>query len=82
MVICTLYLQEGYHHSPEASSLPKLCSEAIIGAIYEVVYHAIDEGHGERVGELLPGLAYLAIAPFTGAKEAAELVKGFQRAVP
>ncbi len=80
MVICTLYLQEGYHYSAQAALLPQLCSEAIVGAIYEIVYHEIDEGRGARVGELLPELAYIAIAPFTGVREAAELIDGYMRA--
>jgi AcrR family transcriptional regulator len=79
MVICTLYLQEGYHYSERAALLPQLCSEAIVGAIYEIVYHEIEEGRGVRVGELLPELAYIAIAPFTGVREAAELIEGFRR---
>jgi AcrR family transcriptional regulator len=79
MVICTLYLQEGYHYSERAALLPQLCSEAIVGAIYEIVYHELDEGRGVRVGELLPELAYIAIAPFTGVQEAAELIEGFMR---
>jgi AcrR family transcriptional regulator len=80
MVICTLYLQEGYHYRPQADDLPQLSSEAIIGAIYEIVYHEIDDGRGARVGELLPQLAYIAIAPFTGVEEAAELIDGYMRA--
>jgi AcrR family transcriptional regulator len=80
MVICTLYLQEGYHYSARAAELPQLSSEAIIGAIYEIVYHEIDEGRGARVSELLPQLAYIAIAPFTGVQQAAELIEGYMRA--
>ncbi len=80
MVICTLYLQEGYHYRAEAAHLPQLCSEAIVGALYEILYHEIDEGRGARVGELLPELAYIAIAPFTGARQAAELIGGYMRA--
>lgn len=80
MVICTLYLQEGYHYRAEAARLPQLCSEAIVGALYEIIYHEIDEGRGARVGELLPELAYIAIAPFTGARQAAELINGYARA--
>jgi AcrR family transcriptional regulator len=82
MVICTLYLQEGYHYREQAADLPQLCSEAIVGALYEIVYHEIDEGRGVRVGELLPELAYIAIAPFTGVQEAAELIDGYMRASP
>jgi AcrR family transcriptional regulator len=80
MVICTLYLQEGYHYRAEATHLPQLCSEAIVGAIYETLYHEIDEGRGARVGQLLPQLAYSAIAPFTGVQQAAELIDGYMRA--
>jgi AcrR family transcriptional regulator len=79
MVICTLYLQEGYHYRAEAADLPQLCSEAIVGALYEIVYREIEEGRGVRVGELLPELAYIAIAPFTGVQQAVELIDGYMR---
>lgn len=82
MVICTLYLQEGYHYRAQAAQLPQLCSEAIVGALYEILYHEIDAGRGARVGELLPELAYIAIAPFTGAQQAAELIEGYASAAP
>jgi AcrR family transcriptional regulator len=74
MVICTLYLQEGYHYRRDAAALPQLCSEAIVGAIYEIVYREVDEGRGAQLGEMLPLLAYIAIAPFAGAQRAAELI--------
>jgi AcrR family transcriptional regulator len=80
MVICTLYLQEGYHYRPQAAALPQLSSEAIIGAIHELVYQEIEEGRGAQLGDLLPQLAYIAIAPFTGAQQAAELIDGYVRA--
>jgi AcrR family transcriptional regulator len=80
MVICTLYLQEGYHYRPQAASLPQLSSEAIIGALYEIVYQEIEEGRGARLGGVLPQLAYIAIAPFTGAQQAIELIDGYMRA--
>jgi len=78
--ICTLYLHEAYSLSDEAGALPQLCSEAILGAIYELLYQMIDDGHGARVSEALPELAYIAIAPFTGVRQAAELIEGYMRA--
>lgn len=80
MSISTLYLQEGYHYRPEAASLPLLCSEAIVGAIYEIVYHEVDEDRSDRLAELLPILAYIAIAPFTGVAQAQELIDGYMKA--
>jgi AcrR family transcriptional regulator len=82
MVICTLYLQEGYTYRPECAHLPRLYSEAIVGALYEISYQEIEQGRGARIGELLPQLAYIALAPFAGARQAAGLVEGFVRAAP
>src|SRR6202007_1413855 len=33
----TMFLHEGYHYRAQAASLPPLCSQAITGAIFEIV---------------------------------------------
>jgi AcrR family transcriptional regulator len=71
----TIFLQEGYRYRPEAASLPRLCSQAIAGAIFEIVQRLAATGQWAEMPRHLPELAYIAIAPFTGPQEAVGLVE-------
>lgn len=72
----TLFLQEGYRQRPQAESLPRICSEAIAGAILELMRRQALQGEIERAPELLPQIAYLALAPFIGLDSAMRRVEG------
>jgi AcrR family transcriptional regulator len=71
----TIFLEEGYHYRPQAENLPRLCSQAIAGAIFEIVRRHIARDGGATLAARLPQLTYIAIAPFTGAIEAIDLVE-------
>jgi len=71
----TLFLEDGYRQRPAAEGLPRLCSEAICGAILGLMRWEVVEGRTERMLELLPQAAYLALAPFIGTAAAVRLVK-------
>jgi AcrR family transcriptional regulator len=71
----TVFLEEGYSYRPEAGDLPRLCSEAIAGAIFEVLQRRVASGDYAALRASLPQLTYIAIAPFTGAEEAIRLVE-------
>ena len=72
----TLFLEEGYRYRPEANGLPRLFSQAISGAIFELIQHDVATGHATEVRRRLPQLSYVAIAPFAGPLQARELVGG------
>ncbi len=72
-----VFLEEGYQHRPEAQDLPRLCSDAIAGAVDEIIRREIAAGNTSGLPRRLPLIAYTAIAPFTGAEEAARLVEEF-----
>jgi hypothetical protein len=55
--------------------LPRLCSQAVTGAIFEIIQHDVADGEHARPSARLPQLTYIAIAPFTGAEEAIGLVE-------
>jgi hypothetical protein len=40
----TIFLEEGYRYRAQAASLPRLCSEAVTGAIFEIVQRDIADG--------------------------------------
>jgi len=70
----SLFLEEGYHRSPRAEQLPRLCSDAIAGAIHELLYHAVQNDRASELRELLPQAVYVALAPFFGPVKAREIV--------
>ena len=72
----TIFLEEGYRQNARAEALPRLCSDAIAGAILELVYDHATNGRISQVGELTAECAYVALAPFLGAGEAAGFVAG------
>lgn len=73
----TLFVEEGYAYRPEAGDLPRTCSEAIGATMFEIAYRELRERRDvERLRELLPRLAYICLAPFTGPEAAIEFVEG------
>jgi AcrR family transcriptional regulator len=75
----SLFLEDGYRQRPAAERLPRLCSEAIGGAILGLMRWQVLEGRAERMLELLPQAAYLALAPFIGPTAAVKLVEAKTR---
>ena len=76
----TIFLQEGFHYRPEAQRLPRLCSLAITGAIFEVIYGHLARGDAADLPRHLPQLTYISIAPFTGPARAVELLEHMSEA--
>ncbi len=70
-----VFLEEGYKYRPEAEVLPHVCSDAIAGAIFEIMRREIAANNAIGVPRRLPQLAYTAIAPFAGPTDAARLVQ-------
>lgn len=70
----SLFLEEGYHRSARAERLPRLCSDAIAGAIHELLYDAAQNDRVAELRELLPEAVYVALAPFLGPRKARETV--------
>ena len=71
-----IFLEEGYVYSTRGPSRSHLFSEAVTGAIFEVIRSHTAKGEASRLVALVPQLTYLGLAPFTGAAEAIELVEG------
>ena len=71
----TIFLGEGYNLRPQAKALPQLSSQAIAGAIFEIIQRHTARGDTAGLARHLPQLTYIAIAPFTGAREAVGLIE-------
>jgi AcrR family transcriptional regulator len=71
----TIFLEEGYVYRPRARELPHLCSEAIAGAVFEVIRGHVARRETTALARRLPQLVYIVITPFTGSEEAIRLVR-------
>jgi AcrR family transcriptional regulator len=71
----TIFLEEGYSQRPAARDLPRLFSEAITGAIFEIIQRHIARGEAAELLRRLPLITYIAVAPFTGPEAAIRLVE-------
>ncbi|HEX4838576.1 MAG TPA: TetR/AcrR family transcriptional regulator [Solirubrobacteraceae bacterium] len=69
-----VFLEDGYRYRPQAAALPRLFAEAIAGSILELAAFYIRHGRTAETPGLLPLLTYVILAPFTGVREANELV--------
>jgi AcrR family transcriptional regulator len=70
----SLFLEEGYHRGPRAEQLPRICSDAIAGAVHELLCHAAQNDRVPELRELLPQAVYVALGPFLGPIEARGIV--------
>jgi AcrR family transcriptional regulator len=72
----TIFYEEGYGYRPEARELPRLTTQAIAGASFELIQRHAARGEMELTPALLPRLTYVCIAPFMGAPAAIEFLRG------
>jgi AcrR family transcriptional regulator len=70
------FLEEGYRWRSEAESLPRLCSEAIAGAVFGLMRRQVVRQRTAEMLEVLPACAYVSLAPFIGSSQAQALVEG------
>lgn len=66
----TIFLEEGFSYRREARELPRLSSQAIGGAVLEVISQHVAREETAELRRHLPQLTYIALAPFMGAAEA------------
>jgi AcrR family transcriptional regulator len=72
-----IFLEEGYRYRPQAAELPRVFAEAIAGSVLELAAFYVRHDRAQETPGLLPLLTYVILAPFTGVKEANELIDGF-----
>jgi AcrR family transcriptional regulator len=75
MRAATIFLEEGYGYRPQAHALPRLSSQAITGAVFEIIYRHVARGEAAVLPRHLPELTYIALTPFAGREEAIRLVE-------
>lgn len=75
----TVFFEEGYGYRSRARELPRLCSQAITGAIFEVIQRHVAHGDADGLQRRLPQITYIAIAPFIGPEQAIGTVERLSR---
>jgi len=75
----TVFYEEGYGYGPQAGALPRLTTQAIAGAIFEIIQRPALRGELQSLPSLLPRLTYVCIAPFMGAPAAIEFLRAQMR---
>jgi AcrR family transcriptional regulator len=80
--VFTIYLEEGYRCTPKAEALPRLCSQAIGGSIFEIVQRHVARGDFAGLLRRLPQLTYISIAPFVGPQTAVAEIARLAAAPP
>ena len=76
----TLFLEDGYRQPSAPQLLPRICSEAIAGAILELIRRQELAGRATRMLEIVPFAAFVALAPFIGAEASLDLVRARSQA--
>jgi AcrR family transcriptional regulator len=71
-----VFLHEGHAHARQSGALWALRSEAIVASISRTIEDALLDGEASSLSSRVPGLAFVAIAPFVGPQRAAELLDG------
>ncbi|HEV7527444.1 MAG TPA: TetR/AcrR family transcriptional regulator [Solirubrobacteraceae bacterium] len=66
----TIFLQEGNAYRPNAAPPSRVVLEAIIKSIFEIVYARARTSARPSLSDAVPGMTFLSLAPFIGAREA------------
>ncbi len=66
------YLAPGFKHSGAERVEDELAAEAVTGGIWQVLHDYIERGSAAALPGAAPQLAYFALAPFLGARDAAD----------
>ena len=69
------YVERGRAESAHGERLPNSLAAAIVGGGAVVIRDEILDGRTERLGELLPDLLYLTLAPYLGQAEAMRAIQ-------
>jgi AcrR family transcriptional regulator len=70
----TIFLEEGFTYREENRTLPRLCTQAISGAVLEILSRKVARGQSAELPRYLPQLTYISLVPFTGHEQAIDAV--------
>jgi AcrR family transcriptional regulator len=68
------YMQPGFHF-PTGRRAPAIAPEAIAGGIWQILHHYVEHDMVDELPGAAPQLIFFVLAPFLGAKEAAQVAR-------
>jgi hypothetical protein len=71
----TIFLEEGYHQTTKAQQLPRHVSQAITGAIFEIIRRHIAQHKPHAPKAHPPQLTYITTAPFIGTEQSIAMLE-------
>jgi AcrR family transcriptional regulator len=71
----SIFLEQGFSYREQACEMPRISTQAITGGVLEIIYRHLARGEVASLPSLLPQLAYVVLAPFTGVEDAIEQVR-------
>jgi AcrR family transcriptional regulator len=74
VIAFAIFFQEGYQYRPQADGPSRLALEAIVMAVFELVYIHARASAAPKMSGLVALLVYLCLAPFIRAAEASEFI--------
>jgi AcrR family transcriptional regulator len=66
----TIFLQEGYRHTPHRPPPSPVAQQAIASTMFEIDYSQVREARVCELSRLVPHMAFISLAPFLGPDEA------------
>ncbi|HEX8052683.1 MAG TPA: TetR/AcrR family transcriptional regulator [Thermoleophilaceae bacterium] len=66
----TELLAPGRHEAPAGLTIPELTAQAVVGALYSLIYDEIFHGRVRELPRMTPDLVYIALAPYVGPRAA------------
>ena len=69
------YLRPGEDQSAQAADVPAIAAEATAGGIWEIFRHYVNRGQLAQLSDACPQVIYIALTPFIGAEQAAEVAR-------
>jgi AcrR family transcriptional regulator len=67
------YLSEPERPPAPGIDVPDIAAEAVVGGVWQVIHYYIERGHLDALPGAVPEITYLALTPFLGPSEAAEV---------
>jgi AcrR family transcriptional regulator len=71
----TAYLQPGFEHAPAHVDVPDVAAEAVVGGIWQVLHHYIEQRRVDELCDAAPQLVFLTLSPFLGPELAADAAR-------
>jgi AcrR family transcriptional regulator len=71
-----VYLQPGYALAAPGTVVPAVAAEAVVGGIWQVFHHYIENERADKLPDAAPQLTYMALTPFIGPRAAAAVARG------